>query len=66
MSQEATKSEYAIALIGLFYIGAFTAAEQAAELGTFAYRRLRRALGEPAESNPRTIRAAAKQSPRRG
>jgi hypothetical protein len=64
MSQEATKSEYAIALIGLVYIGAFTAAEQAAELGSFAYRRLRQALGEPAEDNPRTIRAPAKQSAR--
>jgi hypothetical protein len=56
MPQEATKTEYAIAIAGLMYITAFTAAEQMVELGEFAYRRVRNVLGEPAAEEARAPR----------
>jgi hypothetical protein len=45
MANEATKTEYAIALAGLAYIAAFTIAEQLAGLGEHTYRQVRDALG---------------------
>jgi hypothetical protein len=45
MANEATKTEYAIALAGLAYIAAFTIAEQLANLGEHTYRQVRDALG---------------------
>jgi hypothetical protein len=62
MSQEATKSEYAIAVAGLLYITAFTAAEQLAELGGFAYRRLQQLLGDAPEADARPPRATKKST----
>ena len=56
MAQEATKTEYAIAVLGLAYIAAFTAAEQLEELGSFTYRRVRRVFGEEAAADTRTAR----------
>ncbi len=56
MAQEATKTEYAIAFLGLAYIGAFTVAEQLAELGEYTYRQARRALGQPAGEDIRPTR----------
>jgi hypothetical protein len=52
MPQEATKTEYAIAIAGLLYITAFTAAEQMAELGGFAYRSVRHLLDSAPEEAP--------------
>ena len=63
MPQQATKTEYAIAIAGLVYIGAFTAAEQMAALGESAYRRVRGVLGEPDE-DARAIRPTAQSTER--
>jgi hypothetical protein len=62
MPQEATKTEYAIAIAGLLYITAFTAAEQMVELGEFAYRRVRNVLAEPEPEEPRAPRPSKQKA----
>lgn len=64
MPQEATKTEYAIAIAGLVYITAFTTAEQMAELGKHAYRRVGSLLGESADADV-PVRPARKATERR-
>jgi len=64
MPQHATKTESAIAIAGLVYIGAFTAAEQMASLGESAYRRVRGVIGEPAEDDVRAIRPSSQSTER--
>lgn len=56
MAQEATKTEYAIALLGLAYIGAFTAAEQVAELGGYTYHQVRKVFGDAPGEDAHTAR----------
>jgi hypothetical protein len=65
MAQEATKTEYAIAILGLAYITAFTAAEQLAGLGAYAYRQVAHVFGEPADADPRATRSKPKPRPKR-